>query len=159
TALAITDVNRAAAEEVAQLYGIARVAPSAAEILADPEIDAVLICSSTDTHAQLIVDAANAGKHIFCEKPIDYELSRIDSALEAVRRAGVKLQVGFNRRFDANYARVRKALESGEICTPRLLHIVSRDPAPPPISYVRSSGGMFFDMTIHDFDMARFLIQ
>lgn len=156
---AITDVNRAAAEEVARLYGIPRVASSAADIFADAEIDAVLICSSTDTHAQLIVDAANAGKHIFCEKPIDYELSRIDWALDAVRRAGVKLQVGFNRRFDANYARVRRAVESGEIGTPRLLHIVSRDPAPPPISYIRSSGGMFFDMTIHDFDMARFLIQ
>ena len=157
--VAITDVNRAAAEELAQLYGIPGVAASAGEIFAHPEIDAVLICSSTDTHAQMIVDAAKAGKHIFCEKPIDYELSRIDWALEAVRRAGVKLQIGFNRRFDSNYARVRKAVESGEIGTPRLLHIVSRDPAPPPISYIRSSGGMFFDMTIHDFDMARFLVQ
>jgi myo-inositol 2-dehydrogenase/D-chiro-inositol 1-dehydrogenase len=158
-AVAISDVNRAAAEEVAQLFGIARVAARAEEIFSDPEIDAVLICSSTDTHAPLIVAAAQAGKHIFCEKPIDYELSRIDWALDAVRRAGVKLQVGFNRRFDANYARVRQAIASGEIGAPRLLHIVSRDPAPPPISYIRSSGGMFFDMTIHDFDMARFLIQ
>jgi myo-inositol 2-dehydrogenase / D-chiro-inositol 1-dehydrogenase len=157
--VAVTDPNRAAAEEVARLYGIPSVVQDAREIFANREIDAVLICSSTNTHAEFIIQAAKAGKHIFCEKPIDYDLSRIDSALEAVRRSGVKLQVGFNRRFDANFARVRKAIETGEIGTPRLLHIVSRDPAPPPISYIKVSGGMFFDMTIHDFDMARFLIH
>jgi myo-inositol 2-dehydrogenase/D-chiro-inositol 1-dehydrogenase len=104
------------------------------------------------------VAAAGAGKHIFCEKPIDHSLEKIDRALAAVGRAGVQLQVGFNRRFDANFARVRKAVESGEIGTPQLLHIISRDPEPPPISYVKVSGGIFLDMTIHDFDMARFLI-
>ena len=117
-----------------------------------------MICSSTSTHADLIVAAAKAGKHIFCEKPIDHSLAKIDQALAAVEKAGIKLQIGFNRRFDANFARVHKAITSGEIGTPHLLHIISRDPAPPPVAYVKVSGGMFLDMTIHDFDMARFLI-
>lgn len=156
--VAITDVNAAAAQSVAQRCGIARIAQSAEEILADPGIEAVLICSSTDTHASLAIQAAEAGKHIFCEKPIDHSLSRIDQVLAAVDKAGVKFQVGFNRRFDANFSRVRQAVVSGEIGTPHLLHIISRDPGPPPISYVKVSGGMFLDMTIHDFDMARFLI-
>ena len=127
-------------------------------ILANPAIDAVLICSPTGTHAELIVKAAQAGKHIFCEKPIAFDLAKIDCALAAVKAAGVQLQIGFNRRFDPNFARVRQAVASGEIGTPSLMHIISRDPAPPPISYIRSSGGIFLDMTIHDFDMARFLI-
>ncbi|MGE5111110.1 MAG: inositol 2-dehydrogenase [Acidobacteriaceae bacterium] len=156
--VAITDIDRAAAEKTAQQYGFSRVADDSRQIFESSDIDAVLICSATNTHAQMIVQAAEAGKHIFCEKPIDYDLSRIDSALDAVTRAGVKLQVGFNRRFDANFARVRKAIESGEIGTPHLMHIISRDPAPPPIPYIKVSGGMFFDMTIHDFDMARFLM-
>ena len=156
--LAIADVNREAAEAVALRCGIPAVAESSGAILANPEIDAILICSSTATHADLIVQAAQAGKHIFCEKPIAHSLAAIDRALAAVMQAGVKLQIGFNRRFDANFARVRAALVSGEIGTPRLMHIISRDPSPPPISYVRVSGGMFLDMTIHDFDMARFLI-
>ena len=156
--LIIADVNRKAAEEVAARCGIPRVTESAAEVFADPKIEAVLICSSTDTHADLIVEAARAGKHIFCEKPIDHSLEKIDRALAAVARSGVQLQVGFNRRFDPNFARVRKAVESGEIGTPHLLHIISRDPEPPPISYIQVSGGIFLDMTIHDFDMARFLI-
>jgi len=118
----------------------------------------VLICSSTNTHADLIVQAAQAGKHIFCEKPIAFSLEKIDAALAAVKAAEVQLQIGFNRRFDANFARVRQAVVSGEIGEPRLLHIISRDPGPPPLAYVRVSGGMFMDMTIHDFDMARFLI-
>lgn len=157
-AVVIADVNPEAAKAVAARCGIPRVAANAAEVLADSTIDAVLICSSTDTHADLIVEAAQAGKHIFCEKPVDHSLARVDRAIEAVEKAGVKLQVGFNRRFDANFARVRLAVVSGEIGKPQLLHIVSRDPAPPPVSYVKVSGGMFLDMTIHDFDMARFLI-
>lgn len=155
---AIADVNQQAARALAERCGIPRVVADAAEILADPAIEAVLICSSTGTHAGLIVDAARAGKHIFCEKPVDHSLARIDEALEAVDKAGVKLQIGFNRRFDANFARVRAAIASGEIGAPHLLHIISRDPAPPPATYVKASGGMFLDMTIHDFDMARFLI-
>ena len=156
--LAIADVNREAAQAVAVRCGIPTVTESSAGVLANSEIEAVLICSSTNTHADLIVQAAQAGKHIFCEKPIAHSLSQIDRALAAVEQAGVKLQIGFNRRFDANFARVRQAVVSGEIGTPRLMHIVSRDPAPPPLSYIRVSGGMFMDMTIHDFDMARFLI-
>jgi myo-inositol 2-dehydrogenase/D-chiro-inositol 1-dehydrogenase len=156
--VAIADVNRQAAEDLAARCRIGRVAGSAEDILSDREVDAVLICSSTDTHADLIIAAAQAGKHIFCEKPIDFTLEKIDRALVAVDAARVKLQIGFNRRFDANFARVRDAVASGEIGTPHLLHIISRDPAPPPMAYVRVSGGMFLDMTIHDFDMARFLM-
>ena len=154
--VAITDVDQALAREVAERYGSPRVAETSAEILADPRIDAVVICSSTNTHAELIEKTAQAGKHIFCEKPIDFDLTKIDRALEAVDKAAVKLQIGFNRRFDSNFARVRQAVMNGEIGTPKLLHITSRDPAPPPISYVKSSGGLFLDMTIHD--MARFLM-
>jgi myo-inositol 2-dehydrogenase / D-chiro-inositol 1-dehydrogenase len=155
---AVTDVDTQAARALAAKCGIPRVTEGAGELLASPDIDAVLICSSTDTHAALIVAAAEQGKHIFCEKPIHHELDTIDRALEAVSRAGVKLQVGFNRRFDTNFERVRHAIVSGEIGTPHLMHIISRDPGPPPLSYIKVSGGMFLDMTIHDFDMARFLI-
>jgi myo-inositol 2-dehydrogenase/D-chiro-inositol 1-dehydrogenase len=156
--VAIADVSREAAQTVADRCGIPKVVASSAEILADPQIEAVLICSSTDTHADLIVEAAQAGKHIFCEKPIAFSLPQIDRALAAVKVAGVKLQIGFNRRFDANFARVRKAVIAGEIGVPSMLHIISRDPSPPPVAYIRVSGGIFVDMTIHDFDMARFLI-
>lgn len=155
---AVADVNREAAEQLALRCGAPRVYERAEDLLADRDIDAVLICSSTNTHAGLIVEAARAGKHIFCEKPVDHTLAGIDAALAAVERAGVKLQVGFNRRFDANFRRVRDAVAGGEIGVPHLLHIISRDPAPPSLSYVKVSGGMFLDMTIHDFDMARFLI-
>ena len=156
-AAAIADTNISMAEEVARRYGIAKVSSDADAILSDGKIDAVLICSPTDTHADLVTRAAQAGKHIFCEKPIDHALAKIDGALAAVEKAGVKFQVGFNRRFDANFVRVRKSVTSGEIGTPHLMHIISRDPGPPPISYIKVSGGMFLDMSIHDFDMARFL--
>ena len=154
----IADVNREAAESLASHCGIPNVAASAEEVIGDPAIDAVLICSSTDTHADLNVSAAEAGKHIFCEKPIAHSLEEIDRSLAAVKKARVQLQVGFNRRFDSNFARVRDAVVSGEIGKPSLMHIISRDPGPPPISYIKVSGGIFMDMTIHDFDMARFLI-
>ncbi len=156
---AVTDLNQDAARALAERCAIPAVAATADEIFANPAIDAVLVCSSTNTHSEMVVRAAEAGKHIFCEKPIDHTLERIDRALAAVNKAGVKLQVGFNRRFDPNFARVRQSIASGEIGTPHLVHIISRDPAPPPISYIKVSGGMFLDMTIHDFDMARFLID
>jgi myo-inositol 2-dehydrogenase/D-chiro-inositol 1-dehydrogenase len=156
--VSIADVNREAAQALADRCGIPRVSASAAEIFADPNVDAVLICTSTDTHAELIVQAAQVGKHIFCEKPVSLSLDKIDSSLAAVNKAGVQLQVGFNRRFDSNFARVRQAVADDEIGKPYLLHIVSRDPAPPPISYLGPSGGLFLDMMIHDFDMARFLL-
>jgi myo-inositol 2-dehydrogenase / D-chiro-inositol 1-dehydrogenase len=158
TASAIADVNGEVAKDVAEQFGISHAVTDSREIFSDPSIDAVLICSPTETHADLVVQAARAGKHIFCEKPIDHSLSKIDFALQEVKRAGVKFQVGFNRRFDANFARVRAAVTRGEIGTPQLMHIISRDPAPPPISYIKVSGGIFLDMTIHDFDMARFLV-
>jgi myo-inositol 2-dehydrogenase/D-chiro-inositol 1-dehydrogenase len=156
--LAVADVNIAAAQELAARLGITHVSPTYHDILNNPEVHAVAICSATDTHAPIMIEAAACGKHIFCEKPIALELDKIDDALAAVERAGVKLQVGFNRRFDPNFARVRAAVQNGEIGEPHLLHIVSRDPAPPPIAYVSVSGGIFLDMTIHDFDMARFLV-
>jgi len=147
------EVTRALGERL----GVGAVYGDHRELLADPEVEAVAICSSTDTHAAIIVEAAAAGKHIFCEKPIAHELRLVDRALEAVARAGVKLQVGFNRRFDASFRNVREAIEEGKIGEVHLLHITSRDPAPPPISFIESSGGMFLDLTIHDFDMARYL--
>jgi myo-inositol 2-dehydrogenase/D-chiro-inositol 1-dehydrogenase len=127
------------------------------DVLNDPEVDAVLICSSTDTHAQFVVDAAKAGKHIFCEKPVDLTIDKIKEALEAVQKAKVKLQIGFNRRFDHNFKTIQQVVSSGKIGEPHIIKITSRDPEPPPVAYVKVSGGMFNDMTIHDFDMARFL--
>jgi myo-inositol 2-dehydrogenase/D-chiro-inositol 1-dehydrogenase len=126
-------------------------------VLSDDEIDAVLICSPTPTHAPLTEAAAAAGKHVFCEKPIDLDPGRIRRTLDAVDRAGVKLQVGFNRRFDPTFARVRQAVVAGDVGEVHIVKITSRDPQAPPVSYVRSSGGIFLDMTIHDFDMVRFL--
>jgi myo-inositol 2-dehydrogenase/D-chiro-inositol 1-dehydrogenase len=157
-AVGIADVDLEAARRVAGELRIPQACSDYRELLADRAIQAVAICAPTPLHSKLIEEAAAAGKHIFCEKPVDLDLARIDGALAEVRKAGVKLQIGFNRRFDANFARVRKAVAEGEIGEPQLLHIVSRDPGPPPLSYVKSSGGIFMDMTIHDFDMARFLI-
>jgi myo-inositol 2-dehydrogenase/D-chiro-inositol 1-dehydrogenase len=155
--VAVADVIEPAAKQLAAALQIPATYVDAAPILADKNIDAVVICSSTDTHAQLIEDAAAAQKHIFCEKPIALDLARIDRALAAVDRAGVKLQVGFNRRFDPSFKRIRELVTTGALGQPHLLRITSRDPAPPPLAYVQVSGGIFLDMTIHDFDMARYL--
>jgi myo-inositol 2-dehydrogenase/D-chiro-inositol 1-dehydrogenase len=154
---AIADVVLNAAQELAAHLHVPAAVDDYHTILSDPTIDAVAICSSTDTHAKIVVEAAEAGKHIFCEKPIDHDLAKIDAALEAVEKAGVKLQIGFNRRFDPNFRKVRSMIAEGKIGTPHIIRITSRDPAPPPVSYVKVSGGMFLDMTIHDFDMARYL--
>lgn len=153
---AIADVINASAREVAERLHIPVATADYHDILADPEIDAIAICSSTDTHANITVEAAEAGKHIFCEKPICHDLAQIDSALSAVEKADVKLQVGFNRRFDPNFLKVRQLVSEGKIGDPHILRITSRDPAPPPVEYVKVSGGIFLDMTIHDFDMARY---
>lgn len=153
----IADVNIESAQELATRLRVSSAVDDYHAILSDSSIDAVAICSSTDTHARIIIEAAQAGKHIFCEKPIDYDLTKIDAALSAVEKAGVKLQIGFNRRFDSNFRKVRTMIDEGKIGTPHIIRITSRDPAPPPLSYVKASGGMFFDMTIHDFDMARYL--
>ncbi len=156
--LMVADVFEDAARECAERFAIPAFTRDYREVLAHPDIKAVVICSSTDTHAHFIEEAARAGKHIFCEKPIALDLPSIDRALGVVKHSGVKLQIGFNRRFDANYRRVRQAVEQGEIGEPRHLSIVSCDPAPPPIDYIKASGGIFLDMMIHDFDMARFLM-
>ncbi len=154
--VAIADVVPQAAQKLASELGVGAAYDDYRRILDDRRIEAVLICSSTDTHARFIEEAASAGKHIFCEKPIALDLGQIDRALAAVERAGVKLQIGFNRRFDPSFRHVRELVASGAIGTPHILRITSRDPSPPPIPYVRVSGGIFLDMTIHDFDMARY---
>jgi myo-inositol 2-dehydrogenase/D-chiro-inositol 1-dehydrogenase len=159
TLVAVSDIRVEAAEDVAAELGVPAAYQDHRHILEDKSVEAVLICSSTDTHARIIEDCAQAGKHIFCEKPIALDLYRIDRALEAVDRAGVKLQIGFNRRFDPDFRRVRELVAAGKIGKPHILRITSRDPQPPPIDYIKVSGGIFLDMTIHDFDMARFLID
>jgi len=126
-------------------------------LLDDPEIDAILIGSPSSEHAQQMIECAEAGKHIFCEKPIALDPEIIRNALAEVDKSGVKLQVGFNRRFDPNFSAVQHQVASGALGDPHIIRITSRDPAPPPAEYVAGSGGMFLDMTIHDFDMARFL--
>jgi len=138
-------------------FGIPNKTDNHMDILNDPEVDAVLICSSTDTHADFVIDAAKAGKHIFCEKPVDLTIDKIKKSLTAVEEAGVKLQIGFNRRFDHNFKTIKNMVVDGKIGEPHIIKITSRDPEPPPVSYVKVSGGMFNDMTIHDFDMARYL--
>lgn len=153
----ISDIRIDAIKEWATGLGIENVVKDYHEILNDPEIDAVFVCSSTDTHAQITIEAAEAGKDIFCEKPIDLDLDRIKKVLEEVEKAGVKLQVGFNRRFDHNFKKARDLVKEGKIGEPHIIKITSRDPEPPSIDYVKVSGGLFLDMTIHDFDMARYL--
>ena len=156
--LAICSLNLAAVEEMATRFNVPKTTEDYKVLLADPAIQTVFVTSSTNTHVELSQAAAKAGKHVFCEKPISLDLGQIDETLAIVEQAGVKFQVGFNRRFDANFARVREAVASGEIGEPHIMRITSRDPAPPPIEYVKVSGGIFMDMTIHDFDMARYLI-
>ena len=157
TVTAVTDVIAQNARELAAQYGIPNVYGDYRELVQDPEVDAVFVCSSTDTHSAISYDAAMAGKHVFCEKPIDHDLERIDKVIAAVEKTGVKFQVGFNRRFDRNFKRVRDAVQSGSVGDPHIIMVTSRDPAPPPVSYVKVSGGIFFDMMIHDFDMVRYL--
>lgn len=151
----VADALPSVALEVAGPLGVP--ARSVDDALAAADTDAVAICSSTDTHADLIVAAAAAGKAIFCEKPISLDLRSVDRAVAAADAAGVLLMVGFNRRFDPAHNAVRQAVASGEVGDPHLVRITSRDPAPPPLSYIAVSGGIFLDMTIHDFDMARFV--
>lgn len=154
----MVDVVEEVAARVAQELGVARWATDYTQALADPTVQAVLVCTSTDTHAEIVQAAARAGKHVFCEKPLALDLKEIDETLAAVAQAGVILQVGFHRRFDPHVRRLKELLEQGAVGTPWLLKITSYDPAPPPLAYVRVSGGIFLDMTIHDFDMARYLL-
>lgn len=126
-------------------------------VFSDEDIDAVLIFSPSTMHSDQIIAAAQAGKHIFCEKPMALDSKQIRDALAAIAKAGVKLQIGFNRRFDPEFQRLKEGMISGEVGRLYLIRITSRDPAPPPIDYIKTSGGMFLDMTIHDFDMVRYL--
>lgn len=155
---AVADVFIEGARTLAGTFGIETVTKDYREILTDKDIAAVVICSPTDTHAQYTMEAAEAGKHIFCEKPLDLSLDKIREVLDVIERTGVKLMVGFNRRFDPNYAKIKQMVKDGKVGFPHILKITSRDPAPPPAEYIAVSGGMFLDMTIHDFDMARFVI-
>src|SRR6516162_1612941 len=153
---AIVDVDASAAEKLASRHG-ATVATQASA-LADPAVGAVVIASSTDTHADLVEAAARAGKAVFCEKPLDLDLRRAEACLAVVAECRVPLMVGFNRRFDPHFARLERQLRDGRIGRIELVSITSRDPSPPPLAYVRVSGGLFRDMMIHDFDMARWLL-
>jgi myo-inositol 2-dehydrogenase/D-chiro-inositol 1-dehydrogenase len=156
--VAICDIRLDVAKAVARDLEIQRVVQDYHELLADKDIEAVLIATSTNTHAMIIKDAAEAGKQIFSEKPLALDLKSIDEALAAVNKAKVKLQVGFNRRFDKSFRRVREIVKSGELGRPHILRITNHDPELPLMEFLRVSGGMFLDMTIHDFDMARFQI-
>lgn len=154
--VAVVDAVAEAAQAIADQAGC-KVSTIDA-VLADPEIDAVVICTPTNTHADLIERFARAGKAIFCEKPIDLDVERAKACLEVVRQTGARVMLGFNRRFDPHFRAVRKAIEDGTIGKVEMVTITSRDPGPPPASYIKVSGGIFRDMTIHDFDMARFLL-
>jgi len=156
--VAICDIRLEVAQAVADELGIERVVKDYHELLEDKNIEAVLIATNTDTHAFIVNDVAKAGKQIFCEKPLAIDLASTDDVLDTIEKTKVKLQVGFNRRFDKSFKRVREIVTSGEIGRPCILHITNRDPEPPSFEYAKSSGGMFLDMSIHDFDMARFQI-
>ncbi len=156
TLAAVSDVNAPAAEALAARYGAA--ATSSETIIADPAIDAVLIATSTDTHSGLIEAATAAGKAVLCEKPVDLSLARARACQAAVAATGKPVMIGFNRRFDPSFGALKASLAAGEIGRPELLSITSFDPAPPPVAYIKVSGGLFRDMMIHDFDMANFLM-
>lgn len=146
-------------EAFVKSMGVEVITKDYKEILADPEIDAVMVCSSTDTHSIISVEAINAGKHVFCEKPVDHSIEKIQAVADALEGKNLKFQVGFNRRFDHNFAAIRKAVDAGRIGDPHIVKITSRDPEPPNPAYIKVSGGIFLDMTIHDFDMATFLVN
>lgn len=145
-------------EKLIRSYVVSKVTKDYKDILNDKDIDAVLVCSSTDTHAAISIEAINAGKHVFCEKPVDHSIEKIQAVADALKEhPDIKFQVGFNRRFDHNFAAIRKAYDDGKIGEAHILKITSRDPEPPNPAYIKVSGGIFLDMTIHDFDMACFL--
>ncbi len=154
--VAVSDAVSAAGQALAEKTG--SELRDSLEIIGSPDIDAVVIGTPTDTHFDLIQAAAKAGKAIFCEKPVDMSVARIEECMATVEAAGVPFLTAFNRRFDPNFAAIRSRIADGEIGDVELVTILSRDPSPPPISYVKSSGGIFRDMMIHDFDMARFLL-
>ncbi|WDD94455.1 inositol 2-dehydrogenase [Burkholderia sp. FERM BP-3421] len=157
----VVDVNRAAAEALAAQHG-AQHGAQAADLdgaLGDASIGAAIVCSSTDTHADLITRAAQAGKHVFCEKPVDLTVERARACETAVERAGVVCMIGFQRRFDPTFEALKARLDAGEIGAPEMLVVTSRDPGAPPVDYIRHSGGIFKDMLIHDFDIFRWILD
>ncbi|WP_118185672.1 inositol 2-dehydrogenase [Paraburkholderia phosphatilytica] len=153
----VVDVREPSAQALAATHGASVASVDA--VFADASVDAVVICSSTDTHADLIVRAAAAGKHLFCEKPVDLEIDRARQCVDAVSRAGVKAMIGFQRRYDPTFRALKTRLVAGEIGDPEVLVITSRDPGAPPLSYIASSGGIFKDMLIHDFDVYRWILD
>ncbi|SNY90751.1 myo-inositol 2-dehydrogenase [Cohaesibacter sp. ES.047] len=155
--VAVHDPRDEAAAWVQAMTGAARA--TTMEIVDDPDIDAVIIASSTDHHAEQILEAANGGKHIFCEKPIDMNLSKVRECVEAIEKAGVIAMMGFNRRFDTNFDAVKRNILNGEVGEVELVQITSRDPSAPSIDYLKTSGGIFVDMMILDFDMARYVLD
>ncbi|MGZ7087625.1 MAG: inositol 2-dehydrogenase [Ilumatobacteraceae bacterium] len=152
----VQDINAEAAAAVAGELDVPHTT-DVEELLASGDVDAVAICSSTDTHVPLMIAASRAGKAIFCEKPVSLDLAKVDEGLAAVDAGAVPIQIGFNRRFDPAHASVRAAVVDGSVGDLHIVRITSRDPAPPPIAYIKVSGGLFLDMMIHDFDMARFV--
>jgi len=154
--VAVADAMAPAAQAISDQYGCE--VRTIAQILAASDIDAVVICTPTDTHADLIEQFTNAGKAVFCEKPIDLSLDRVKACLKVVRANKGTLMVGFNRRFDPHFMAVRAEIDKGSVGTVEMVTITSRDPGAPPLDYIARSGGIFRDMTIHDFDMARFLL-
>jgi len=144
--------------DFAAKFGVGNLSDDVAIIFDNPEIDAVLICSPSTTHANYAIKAAEAGKAIFCEKPIDMSLEKAREVVAKVKEYKVQMMVAFNRRFDPDFAKVRTSVADGHIGKPLSLHLISRDPGPPPVNYLKESGGLFRDMTIHDFDMARFVM-
>ncbi len=156
--VAISDINPNT-NTLAEKFGISKVYDQFEDMVNDKEIEALVICSPTDFHANHIILAAKAGKQIFCEKPMDLSLETVKEVIKIVEAAGVKLMIAFNRRFDPNFKKVQRIVSEGKIGKPQVIKITSRDPGPPSVSYIKVSGGLFLDMAIHDFDMARFMVN
>ncbi len=156
--IALCDILPEELAKVAGKYNISRTYSDYQQVLKQPEVEAVVICTPSNTHYRIVMDALAARKHVFCEKPLDLSIDKIKEIYAQVQACGLQLMVGFNRRFDANFLKVREIVQSGRIGQPQVLRITSRDPAPPPENFIRASGGLFLDMTIHDFDMASYLM-
>jgi len=143
----------------AEKFNVPLITSNADEVINHPSIDAILICTSTNVHADYVIQCAKAGKAIFCEKPLDLSLQKVRETLSIVKEAGVPLMLAFNQRMDPNFQELKQTIVEGKLGKLRSIHFISRDPAPPPIPYIKASGGLFMDMTIHNFDMAGYLVD